>query len=48
MLCATWTLLTRPEGGTRRRTRSGSFGREITVPVADRTHTLGSSRFTRI
>ncbi|MFG2885231.1 Uma2 family endonuclease [Streptomyces sp. NPDC048297] len=48
VLAATWTLLTRPGNGAYRCTRSGPFGKEIEIPVADRILTLDSSRFTRV
>ncbi|MEV7034426.1 Uma2 family endonuclease [Streptomyces sp. NPDC093272] len=48
VLSATWTLLTQPEDGTYQCTQSGPFGKEITIPVADRTLTLDSSQFMRI
>ncbi|MGW1621757.1 Uma2 family endonuclease [Streptomyces sp. NPDC002172] len=48
VLSATWTLLTQPEDGTYQCTQSGPFGKEIAIPVADRTLTLDSSQFMRI
>ncbi|MFI2199673.1 Uma2 family endonuclease [Streptomyces sp. NPDC020192] len=48
VLTGTWTLLTQPENGAYQCTRSGPFGKEIEIPVADRTLTLDSSQFMRV
>jgi Uma2 family endonuclease len=48
VLAATWTLLTQPENGAYQCSRSGPFGKEIEIPVADQILTLDSSQFMRV
>lgn len=48
VLCARWTLLTRPWHGTYQHEESGVFGDEIKIPVADQTLVLDSSQFMRV
>ncbi|MFF4754886.1 Uma2 family endonuclease [Streptomyces sp. NPDC002514] len=48
VLAASWTLLTQPENGAYQCSRSGPFGKEIDIPVAERTLTLDSSQFMRV
>ncbi|MER6524545.1 Uma2 family endonuclease [Streptomyces sp. NPDC001508] len=48
VLAASWTLLTQPADGVYQCSQSGPFGKEIEIPVADRTLVLDSSQFMRV
>ncbi|MFJ8790496.1 hypothetical protein [Streptomyces sp. NPDC102462] len=48
VLAASWTLLTQPADGGCQCSQSGPFGKEIEIPVADRTLVLDFSQFTRV